>query len=174
MLIKNLTTPKKIDLNVTIFCKSLNKKAPVYLEVTPELWCRQQCCILNAKKFVTENGGSLVNGYKIWYQRGKYIEGERHTVVRTEDGQFRDITFNADGETLILFSADDDESMDYDDRPLKLRRGFTNAALKLVAQLNLQDKLIKQGTDEESWANMITYEEWLKGKRQGQYFAKYP
>ncbi|MCC4607244.1 hypothetical protein LL967_05040 [Xanthomonas campestris pv. zinniae] len=168
----NLTTPARIDSNVTIFCKSLNKNTPVYLEVTPEPWCRQQCCILNAKKYIAENGGSVVNGYKIWYQRGKYIEGERHTVVRTGDGTLRDITFNADGETLILFSPDDDDSMDYDDRPLKLRRGFTNAAFKLAAALDYQDRFIKRGTDEESWANMITYEDWLKGKRQSQYFVK--
>ncbi|UEQ18760.1 hypothetical protein [Xanthomonas oryzae] len=103
MLLDNLTTPPSIDINVKLFCRSLNKTAPIYLEVLPELWCRQQCCILNAKKFVSDNGGSIVNGYKIWYKRGKYIEGERHTVVKLEDGDLRDITFNADGETSILF-----------------------------------------------------------------------
>jgi len=42
-------------------------------------------------------------GYNIWYHRAKYIEAERHAIWE-KDGEYTDLTFNADGEDRILFS----------------------------------------------------------------------
>lgn len=93
---KDLTTPEKVDKHVASFCRRLSQKDPIFVNVEPELWCKQSNCEMNVDKFITEHGGDKVIGYKIWYLRGKFIEAERH-VIYCQDGQYKDLTFNTDG-----------------------------------------------------------------------------
>ena len=69
---KSLTTPSKIDQKVSSFCRKLSSSTPVFIEVTPEIWCRQSCCEMNVEKLIEQLGGKKVHGYKIWYVKGKY------------------------------------------------------------------------------------------------------
>ncbi|EGR0694186.1 hypothetical protein E2K20_25985 [Vibrio parahaemolyticus] len=169
----NLTTPKKLDKHVLSFCRSLSNQAPVFLDVQPELWCRQSNCEMNVDKYIEENGGNKVIGYKVWYTRNKYIEAERHVVYQNVDGSLIDLTFNTDGEETVLFLADDSNGYTYDDRPLKERKGLTVKARHLVDAMDLQDQTIQQMSPEESWESMPTYEQWLNGVRSPNLLPKF-
>ena len=167
---KSLTTPSKIDQKVSSFCRKLSSATPVFIEVTPEIWCRQSCCEMNVEKLIEQLGGKKVHGYKIWYVKGKYIEAERHTVYEHE-GILRDPTFNVDGEQKILFVRDYKDTKGYDDRPLKIREGFTQKARLLANQLNERDTGVITLSKEESWDVMPSYEDWLAGSRQPNMWA---
>lgn len=162
---KSLTTPSKVDQKVFSFCRKLSTAAPVFIEVTPEMWCRQSCCEMNVDELIKQIGGRKIFGYKIWYMKNKYIEAERHAVHESE-GVYRDPTFNTDGEEKILFVRDSDETKDYDDRPLKIREGFTQRARLLAKQANERDKGVVNLSAEDSWNVMPSYEDWLAGTRK--------
>ncbi|WP_162286890.1 hypothetical protein [Pantoea stewartii] len=159
----NLTTPENIDQYVASFCRSLSTENPVFIDVKPELWCKQSNCEMNVDKYIEQNGGEKVFGYKIWYIERKYIEAERHAVYR-KDGVYRDVTFNTDGETIILF-VPDSKKITYDEKPLKTRHGLTQKTRLLAKQLDLQETGIQQMSQEDSWNTMPSYEDWLKGTR---------
>lgn len=167
MELDGLTTPGQIDAKVRDFCKSISKGAPIFVDVIPELWCRQSCCEMNVDKLIEGRGGEKVLGYKIWYLPKSYIEAERHVVHKLGD-VFRDPTFNADGEDRILFVADDDQRGGYMGRPMKIRRGFTNQARRFVevSIAHESSSRIQQLDNDQSWKRMITYADWLNGKRQ--------
>ena len=167
MELDGLTTPSQIDTKVQKFCKSISKGAPMFVDVTPELWCRQSCCEMNVDKLIEGLGGEKVFGYKIWYLPKSYIEAERHVVHKLGDA-FRDPTFNTDGEDRVLFVADDDQGIGYMGRPMKIRLGFTNKARRFAEMANARESSgrIQRLDSEQSWQRMITYEDWLKGKRQ--------
>lgn len=167
MELNGLTTPVQIDTKVRDFCKSISRVMPIFIDVTPEPWCRQSCCEMNVEKLIEDIGGEKIFGYKIWYLQKSYIEAERH-VVHKIDGVFRDPTFNTDGEDRILFVADDDQEIGYWGRPMKIRRGFTNQARRFVETSNAFEASgrIQQMDNEQSWQRMITYADWLSGKRQ--------
>lgn len=159
----NLTTPEIIDQHVASFCRALSTETPIYIDVEPELWCKQSNCEMNVDKYIEQNDGEKIIGYKIWYVKRKYIEAERHVVYR-KDGVYRDLTFNTDGETKILF-VPDNKKIIYDGKPLKIRSGLTQKTRLLAKQLDLQQIGILQMSQEESWNKMPSYEEWLKGIR---------
>lgn len=159
-----LTTPESIDQKVGSFCRSLSSETPVYVEVRPKPWCRQSCCEMNVDRLIEEDGGEKVIGYKIWYTKGKYIEAERH-VVWKKDGALIDPTFNTDGEEKVLFLPDANAAKGYEDRPIKVRKGFTQKARLLVKQLDENDRNVVRMSNEESWERMLSYEDWLAGNR---------
>ncbi|MEL4410626.1 hypothetical protein [Shewanella algae] len=164
----NLTTPEQIDQNVASFCRSLSSGVPIYIDVKPELWCKQSNCEMNVDKFIEQHGGEKVIGYKIWYTKRKYIEAERHVVYR-KDGEYIDLTFNTDGENKILFVPDAKE-LTYDEKPLKVRRGLTQKSRLIAKELDERDTHVQQMSQEDSWNMMPSYEEWLKGKRMPNMF----
>jgi hypothetical protein len=159
-----LTTPEEIDKNVASFCRSISSAVPVFIDVIPELWCRQGCCEMNVEKLIQDHGGNKIIGYKIWYVNQKYIEAERH-VVYENNGVHRDPTFNTDGEQRILFVPDPDLSTGYEDRPMKLRRGLSLSGKRFAKQAMITDRLIVRMSNEESWEKMLTYKDWLAGNR---------
>jgi hypothetical protein len=160
----SLTTPETIDQKVASFCRRLSSAAPIFIEVTPESWCRQSCCEMNVEKLIEQQGGEKVIGYKIWYKKNKYIEAERHVIYKNES-EYRDLTFNTDGETRILFVPDSDTSKDYEGRPMKIREGFSQRSRMLAKQLDERDKHAVRMSNEESWEKMLTFEKWQAGDR---------
>jgi len=158
-----LTTPEKIDRDVRSFCRKISTKELVFIDVSPEPWCRQGCCEMNVERFMEERGGNKVLGYKIWSVKRKYVEAERHAVLEI-DGVLIDPTFNSDGEGRILFLPDDKEKA-FDDRRLKLRQGLTQKTRLWAESLKQQDAGVVRMSEEESWNRMLTYERWLAGER---------
>lgn len=164
MQLDGLTTPEKIDQKVASFCRRLSSQAPFYVNVEPELWSRQSTCEMNVLKLMEKIGGSPVLGYKIWYLKNKYIEAERH-VIHFLHGAYRDPTFNTDGEMTVLFVPDKNSTTAYDDRPMKVREGFTQRARQFVAIKDQEETFAVQLSNEDSWDRMLTYERWLAGER---------
>ncbi len=171
MQLTGLTTPEKIDPKVYLFCSGLSITTPLYVSVEPELWCRQSTCEMNVQKLIVQIGGTPVNGYKVWYLKNKYIEAERHVIHKSGD-TFRDPTFNVDGETRILFVPDKSTDTSYDDRPMKIRKGFTQRARLFAQSKDQEEKFAVHLSNEESWDRMLTYERWLAGERMSNMWAE--
>lgn len=170
MQLDGLTTPQKIDQKVAAFCRRLSNQTPRYLKVEPELWSRQSTCEMNVERLIEQVGGSKLNGYKIWYLKGKYIEAERH-VVHDLDGVLRDVTFNSDGEAVVLFVTDSPQ-VPYEARPMKVREGFTQRARLFCQLANTRDRQAVRMSNEQSWNRMLTYERWLAGERMPNMWAE--
>jgi hypothetical protein len=164
MQLEGLTTPDKIDQKVSSFCRRLSSRTPFFVNVQPELWCRQSTCEMNVQKLIEQIGGTSVIGYKVWYLKNKYIEAERH-VIHEQSGTFRDPTFNSDGETTVLFVSDQNPDTAYDALPIKVREGFTQRARLFTQIKNQEEKFSVHLSNEESWERMLTYERWLAGER---------
>ncbi|SIO96639.1 hypothetical protein VSP9026_04442 [Vibrio spartinae] len=164
----DLTTPTEIDDNITAFCKAISDNAPVLLNVEPENWSRQSCCDLNVKKYIEEHGGKILFGYKVWYNKPNYIEGERHAVWQADDGTLKDVTFNADGEMEVLFIPDRSEMQtSLEANKQKIRWGKTSKVKSLIQLYEQAESMIpmQHMADDVAWATAITYEQWLAGKR---------
>lgn len=100
---RRLTTPQKTPAIVT-FCRTLDPdSSPRYLRPQPKSWCRANCCDMNVERFIAKEGGTRVNGYRIWALRDLYAEAEQHCVWCSPEGELRDLTFSEDGEEKILF-----------------------------------------------------------------------
>ncbi|WP_243310231.1 hypothetical protein [Fundidesulfovibrio agrisoli] len=161
ILLEGLTTPGEINEQVVQFARQLSNKSPLFLDCHPELWSRQSCCDMNVEKYIEKHGGSLVCGYRIWYNGPYYIEGERHAVW-TDGKEYRDVSFSDDGEGTILFVPDD---LGFEDVPGKVRHTF-NAEYEWVVDLfNKFDLKIRRMSSQEAWDKMLTYERWLAGER---------
>ncbi|EGR0935570.1 hypothetical protein EIB86_23745 [Vibrio parahaemolyticus] len=163
-----LTTPKEIDSNVVEFCKGISEAEPIFLDVTPEDWCRELCCDLNVIEYIKLNGGRILCGYKIWYHEPSYIEAERHAVWESDTGDIRDITFNSGGEERIVFIADIKENQDsLDKNKQKIRCGLTDNARELISfheQIEAFSPVPNKMSNEDAWSRMMTYAEWKAGK----------
>lgn len=163
-----LTSPKSVDENILEFCKQISNSEPVFIDVEPEDWCRQSCCDLNVNEYIKMNGGQILCGYKLWYNRPNYIEGERHAVWKGDDGSLKDITFNADGETKVLFIADvvkKQQSLEAN-KP-KIRWGKTKKIQEIISIQEQFESIvpIQIMSESDAWATAITYKDWCEGKR---------
>ncbi|EKG84078.1 hypothetical protein VCHE16_3529 [Vibrio paracholerae HE-16] len=170
-----LTSPESIDGNILEFCKLISDSEPVFIDVEPEDWCRQSCCDLNVNEYIKANGGQIVCGYKLWYNKPNYIEGERHAVWKGNDGSLKDITFNADGETRVLFIADVAENqLSLEANKHKIRWGKTKQVQDLISFQEEAESMIPTQTmsDSDAWATAITYKDWSEGKRMPSHFLK--
>ena len=49
---EDLTTPESIDQHVASFCRSLSTENAIYIDVKPELWCKQSNCEMNVDKYI--------------------------------------------------------------------------------------------------------------------------
>lgn len=166
-----LTTPKKIDNNIREFCKKISNFEPFFIKIEPESWSRQSCCDLNVKEYIKKNRGQIICGYKIWYNEPKYIEAERHAIWY-KDGQYKDITFNSDGEEKILFLPDILEKQNtLEQNKNKIRWGKDSKTKRLIKAYEEIEKKIpmQQMSNEEAWNTMLTYEDWKRGERMSNF-----
>ncbi|EHR42701.1 hypothetical protein [Alishewanella jeotgali] len=162
-----LTTPAEINTDIEKFCRRISNEKPIFIEITPELWSRQSCCDSNTEEYIKIHGGKVICGYKIWYHPPNYIEGERHAVWYN-DGVFRDITFNSDGEKRILFIPDvpsKQQSLELNEHRIRWAKdSYTRELVKLVEKAERMRPVYKM-SKEEAWESMLTYESWLEGHR---------
>ena len=157
-----LTTPDGIDENVKAFCRSINDTHDaVPLSCEPEKWSRLGCCNLNVNEYRKINGGKMVSGYQIWYNSPIYIEGERHAVWSDDDGNLRNVSFCPDGEATILFVPDKDSQTPFIGPPKKLRDILAPELQSFLPMLEMADQMHTALPDEDAWAQMETYEQFL-------------
>jgi hypothetical protein len=163
-----LTAPVELNDDIRSFCRSISDFEP------PESWSRQSCCNLNVQEYIKLHGGRIICGYKIWYHKPRYIEAERHAVWE-KDGEYRDLTFNPDGEHRILFLPDSLEKQS----AMKLNRhrfrwgkdGRTRQLIE-IQEYSERSRPIPQVTDEVAWNTMLTYEAWQTGQRMSNIIRK--
>jgi hypothetical protein len=163
----NLTTPTEVNEEIIKFCKTISNKEPFFIDSLPEPWSRQSCCDLNVKEFIKLNGGKIVCGYKIWYNKPNYIEAERHAIWEG-DSDYRDVSFNSDGEKNILFLPDVEEQQNsLEQNKDKMRWGKDSKTKKLISLQNQAEEhaSIRKMSDQEAWDTMLSYEDWLEGRR---------
>ncbi len=164
---KRLTTPTSINNDILEVCKKISNNEPFFLKIEPEAWSRQSCCDLNVEEYIKLNGGQMLCGYKVWYNKPKYIELERHAIW-SKDGTYKDITFNAEGEENILFVLDVPEKQNnLEDNKVKIRWGKDTKTRQLIKHHEYFESLIpiQQMSNEACWSTMLTYEQWEKGQR---------
>lgn len=164
---KRLTTPRSISSDVLMFADRIcPHQSPVSVKVLPEPWSRFQSCNLNVAEYVRLNGGKAICGYKIWIVEKEYIEGERHAVWLGVE--YRDLTFNFDGETEIVFVPDvEGKREEFYGNEQKVRRWINSKHEPLVRACNYHESLIdygKRGDPAEQWRGMLTYQDFLGGR----------
>lgn len=166
-LFKNLTTPASIDDNVLQFAKLVGDNEPVLLKCEPEPWSKQGCCDMNVEKYIETHGGEMLSGYRVWYNKPDYIEGERHAVW-TDGSVIRDVSFCDTGEKTIVFLPDD---RGFNDAPGKIRHTFVRSRQDALAKFHEIDQaMIEHSTPEQAWAVMPSYEQWQAGARSQNMF----
>lgn len=168
-LVDNLTTPVEINNQVTQFARMLSDREPVFLDCEPEPWSRQSCCDSNVAKYIETHGGSILCGYRIWYNGPLYIEGERHAVW-TDGDVIRDVSFVDTGEAQVLFVPDEHG---FDDAPPKIRFAFNDEDKGIISQLDAIERTMpkQRMSSERAWEVMPSYEQWLAGKRMPNLFV---
>ena len=162
-----LTAPTSINHDIKTFCKKISDFQPFFINIEPELWSRQSCCNLNIDEYIKMNGGKIVCGYKIWYNKPKYMEAERHAIW-LKNGVYKDISFNADGEDKILFIPDILEKQNtLEENKSKIRWGKDSRTRQLIKAQETMESImpIPQMSNEECWNTMLTYEQWNAGER---------
>ncbi|MCZ6837429.1 MAG: hypothetical protein O7G85_16760 [Planctomycetota bacterium] len=167
---KRLTTPTQIDENVKAFCKTINPDVePIYLPTRPEDWSRQGCCDQNVKRYIQDHGGKLVCGYRLWYYKNLYIEGERHAVWQSPHCEYRDVSFSVDGECSIVFIPDvSDKQSALNLNRDKIPHAIDPRLKQIAEQINnmYNSAYIEKVDDETAWNSMLSYEEWKRGVRR--------
>lgn len=162
-----LTTPTSITESILRFCSKISDISPFFIDVTPEPWSRQSCCDLNVAEYIRIHGGQIVCGYRIWSHPPMYIEGERHALW-FKDGVYKDISFNPDGETRVLFVPDTIDKQDtLEQNKDRIRWGQDQKTKQLI---NFQEEAeglrpIHKMSNEQAWNTMLTYESWQNGQR---------
>ncbi|MDQ3819520.1 MAG: zinc chelation protein SecC, partial [Acidobacteriota bacterium] len=100
-------TPRKITDDVQEFCREVAEGGePVYLEVVPSHQDIPLDCFINVEKRVSEYGGSVQHGWRIWEWPHTMIEAEFHAVWLAPDDMLVDVTPAPKGVTRVLFLPD--------------------------------------------------------------------
>src|SRR5829696_7498692 len=169
-----LTAPVELNDDIRSFWRSISDFEPFFLDIEPELWSRQSCCNLNVQEYIKLYGGRMICGYKIWYHKPRYIEAERHAVWE-KDGEYRDLTFNTDGEDRILFlpdSLDKQSAMKLNQHRFRWGKDGRTRQLIDIQEYSERNTTIRQLSDEVAWNTMLTYEAWQKGQRMSNIIRK--
>lgn len=162
---RKLTTPSAVTKDIVKFCQTISTSDPFFIDCTPEPWSRQSCCEQNVEEYIALHGGESLFGYKIWAHPPHYIEAERHAIWKSGDTT-KDVSFNADGEESILFLPDvPSRQGSLDDNKLRYRWGKDANTKTLISYLEMADQGVQRMTKEQSWNTMLTYEQWLSGRR---------
>lgn len=161
---RKITSPKSLSKNLREFCEViLGSKPPYFLNVNPFPWSRLDCCDMNVNKAVTDAGGSAVLGYKIWAIEDYYFEAVKHCIWKTGKNELRDVTFNSDGEKVIVFSEADDLTTVRDDQESGRVCWSPKPSLQVILDRKREYEATVDYTrlpDEELWATTINYKRW--------------
>lgn len=162
---RKLTVPSKVTDDISRFCRTISSADPFFIDSTPEPWSRQSCCEQNVEEYIKVHGGEALFGYKIWANPPLYIEAERHAIWKSGD-KTRDVSFNSDGEEVILFLPDDlSRQGSLDDNKPRYRWGKDANTKTLIAVQESSELSIQRMTKEQSWNAMLTFEQWKSGRR---------
>jgi hypothetical protein len=125
-----LTTPKKIDVNITKFAGLLGDLEVSFVPVQPAFSAETGMCHRNVAEHVAMHGGYAAFGYAFW-KSDVLLMAEFHAVWVSPDDRLVDVTPAAEGERDICFARDWRYGPDYDfsDRP-------QNRAMSIVCKVD--------------------------------------
>lgn len=103
----DMTTPKIVSHNILRLIKKLElSPEPMWIDVIAENGCSFNECFENVKKKTSKDGGRIVYGWQICEWENVMIEAVFHSIWRSPDNIFIDITPKPNGENKILFFKD--------------------------------------------------------------------
>lgn len=140
------TTPASLTEMLKMLCTDLNPvDPPLWVDVVPESWARENECFPNVQKKITQDGGSYVNGWAIWQWANMLITAEAHSIWRNPDGALVDITPHNYGEKTILFVPDAKVKFEGIIIPSKRAPMTTSPKINyLIGLLNERDYMLEQ------------------------------
>jgi hypothetical protein len=107
MEIPNIIVPEDLTDAVVSFCRKVSPhQLPCYVPVEPEPYCRINFCFQNIAKKIEIDGGSIEYGWQVWMWPDVFIEAEFHSVWKSPDDIYVDITPKDDAHQEILFIPD--------------------------------------------------------------------
>ncbi len=107
MITLSTVVPDEITDTVIRFCSMISpRQQPVYVHVKPESYSLPSACFPNVEKKVSLDGGSIVYGWKIWLFQDCFIEAEFHSIWKSPEGTYIDITPDNPPCPTILFLPD--------------------------------------------------------------------
>lgn len=164
--IDKLKAPPRINDDIIKLSKSISDFEPIFIQTEPEPWSRHAHSDFNVNEYIKLNQGKMLCGYKVWYNKAKYIELERYAVW-FKDGVYKDLTFQTNGEERILFIPDIIEKQNaLEDNKAKIRWGKDTTTRQLIRYYERAEKLkpLEPIDNEKSWNEMQTHEAWQKAK----------
>ncbi|CAN5601802.1 hypothetical protein BH20ACI4_BH20ACI4_20930 [soil metagenome] len=121
------TTPAKITTEIRKFCNQISSKSnPIYLEVKSLPTSIKNECFKNVQNYISQNGGTIQYGWRIWECAGIMVEAEFHSVWVSPEGEFVDISPAEEKNILFL----PDNSKIYEGKQINnIRLAFSNNPL---------------------------------------------
>jgi hypothetical protein len=131
-------TPAEITEAVSAFCRSIREDHEAeYVPVHTLADAEHRDCYGNVAKKIEISGGSLLYGWAVWLERGKFIEAEHHAVWVAPDGHKECVSCHTHTDR-ILFVADPENAFKNDFIPNR-RRALTDDH-RLVKWLGLAEE----------------------------------
>lgn len=123
-----ITVPSAKDKKVLNFCKQINNNQPFYVDV--RFWEQSQAvdCFNNVSKYIELKGGEIVFGWTVWLHSRMMLEAEFHSVWKSPEGTYFDITPNPISFKRIFFLPDYEQKYDF-----KAEKGISNKWYPLTA-----------------------------------------
>jgi hypothetical protein len=118
------TTPAEITEVIREICTKVSSHEPVFVPVRPGEGCEKRDCHRNVPQVIESHGGDMVTGWIVWETPGFGLEFEFHAIWQSPDGDWCDVTPQADGETQILFLPDPEKQFDFTGETLHYNRCF--------------------------------------------------
>ena len=171
------TTPKKINQLVKDFYPTISSEEPFYVPIKPERYAKDNDCFLNVEEKVRRDGGTQVIGWAIWYWEGVLIEAEFHSIWKSPEGEYIDITPNEElmisGKVLFLpdpkrnyegLRVDNVRKLLTDNFLMKAAIEVIDAKFALVSSIQKPHvhKFLIEGQKSEDYRNFSFYEQALQ------------
>jgi len=110
-------TPSEISEKILELCRGITPGTrPLYLDITPEPWCKPADCFENIRRKIERDGGTIQCGWAIWEWPRVFVEAEHHAVYSPGSGTlWIDLTPCQQGNSRRLFLPDDNATYDFED-----------------------------------------------------------
>ncbi len=143
-----ITVPSAKDKKVLNFCRQINNNQPFYVDV--RFWEQSQAvdCFNNVNKYVELKGGDIIFGWAVWHHHRLMLEAEFHSVWKSPEGAYLDITPRPISFKRIFFLPDYEQKYDFKAEkrisnkwyPLTVHSDFDNLVNVLQGSFELREK----------------------------------
>jgi len=100
-----MITPPEIDEAILEFASSI-VDLPELVYIRLATGAASTDCSENVRQAISQSGGHMVKGWRIWLLPGKLLQAEAHSVWATPNKVLADVTPTGDGDTESLFFTD--------------------------------------------------------------------